>query len=75
MGSPAIGYLEKVAPSSKSYGLRSNLLLKVRMYVCIIIEVAGITTVSNNRGHVQCSVVFCHARVHYYYLCVMCDGK
>ena len=29
VGSPAIGCLEKVAPSSRSYGLRSNLLLKV----------------------------------------------
>ena len=29
VGSPAIGYLEKVTPSSRTYGLRSNLLLKV----------------------------------------------
>ena len=38
MGSPSIGYLGKVAPSSKSYGLRSNLLLKVRMYTCVLLS-------------------------------------
>lgn len=36
VGSPAIGFLEKAIPSSKSYGLRSTLLLKVHYYTYVL---------------------------------------